>query len=195
MDNGELFNSCYSTYYEANDLSESWLPRSLFYESPNKLTFPLHFLYSFKLGKLLALISVPLSFTLVLISSYWFNLVVDHVDTVPNDLQTYKEILFEQCRCSLLVLSETLQVNPDLCINMKTMNDFGIFCMECSMMVLADPPPPHLTLSVSVLPYFVSEPLLLLLIWSELNWSELLQLWQLCAWNGRFADRILFCAW
>lgn len=47
----------------------------------------------------------------------------------------------------------------DLLIIIMEMNDYGIFCMECSVMVLADDPPlPHLALTVSVLSICFTDP-------------------------------------
>lgn len=42
------------------------------------------------------------------------------------------------------------------------LNDYGIFCMECSMMVLADDPlPSHSALTISVLSVCFTDPLML----------------------------------
>lgn len=112
--------------------------------------------------------------------------------TVYDDVQTCKHMQSGQCCCSLLVLSQTLQVNQDLCFKYEDNEWLWYFLHGMLNDGTGWPSPPHLPLTVSVLSYFVSEPLLLLLIWSELNLSELWQLWQLCAWNDLFADRFCF---
>lgn len=61
----------------------------------------------------------------------------------------------------------------DLWIIIMELNDYGIFCMECSMMVLADDPlPPHSALTISVLCLFYW-PFNVVWLWSKLNSSEL----------------------
>lgn len=60
-----------------------------------------------------------------------------------------------------------------LIIIIMEMNDDGIFCMECSMMVLADDPPPYLSLTLSVLSLCFSDPLFFKLCESGVSLAQL----------------------
>ncbi len=66
----------------------------------------------------------------------------------------------------------------DLWIIIMEMNDYGIFCMECSMMVLADdppplPPPPTLPLQFLCFLFVLLIPFNVVWIWRKPNFSEL----------------------